>query len=203
MVMIPKGNRWTATGKRKSAVARVILTPGNGNVYIRKWRKLPLDSDLTITYIDPKSGEEVEEKVQFTKTEGNKMAVPFSPRLGKKPYRYTPVSEYFGRETLQMVVQQPFEEASKSEQFDVYANVTGGGLSGQAGAIRHGISKALVAHELAHLEEDVVIVEGDNSNLPIRTVLKKGGFLTRDARVKERKKYGQPGARKRFQYSKR
>jgi small subunit ribosomal protein S9 len=96
------------------------------------------------------------------------------------------MGEYFRRKTLEMIVNQPFEVSSKSGEFDVLANVSGGGLSGQAGAIKHGISRALIEFD-AELRGD----------------LKKGGFLTRDARIKERKKPGQPGARKNFQFSKR
>lgn len=94
--------------------------------------------------------------------------------------------EYFTRPSLKMIIRQPFEITGKNGQFDLFVNVSGGGVAGQAGAVKHGISKAL-------LEYDV----------ELRPILKKAGFLTRDARVKERKKYGQPGARKRFQFSKR
>jgi small subunit ribosomal protein S9 len=94
--------------------------------------------------------------------------------------------DYFTRDILKRLILQPLDMADKRNKFDFYINVNGGGVSGQAGAIRHGISKALLGYD-----------EG------LRSVLKKAGFLTRDARVKERKKYGQPGARKRFQYSKR
>jgi len=94
--------------------------------------------------------------------------------------------EYFPLDILKRMIQQPLDLTDKKGKFDFYINVNGGGISGQAGAIRHGISKALVGYD----EE-------------LKSVLKKAGFLTRDARVKERKKYGQPGARKRFQYSKR
>ncbi|MEN6621623.1 MAG: 30S ribosomal protein S9 [Smithella sp.] len=94
--------------------------------------------------------------------------------------------EYFTRPSLKMIIRQPFEITGKNDQFDLFVNVSGGGVAGQAGAVKHGISKAL-------LEYDV----------QLRPILKKAGFLTRDARIKERKKYGQPGARKRFQFSKR
>lgn len=93
---------------------------------------------------------------------------------------------YFNRETLMMIINQPLEVTETVGQFDIICNVSGGGKSGQAGAVRHGISRAL---------------ERYNENL--RPALKKAGFLTRDARVKERKKYGQKGARARFQFSKR
>jgi small subunit ribosomal protein S9 len=96
------------------------------------------------------------------------------------------IDRYFGRETLKMVLRQPFEVTETVNQWDVKVNVCGGGLSGQAGAIRHGITRALCA-----------------ANPGLRTALKRAGFVTRDARRVERKKYGRPGARKRFQFSKR
>lgn len=123
-----------ATGRRKEAVARVWLQPGEGKITIN-------DRDL---------------------------------------------HTYFGRETSRMVLLQPLDLVGRREKVDVWVNVSGGGLSGQAGAIRHGISRALVK-----LDPE------------LRQQLKKAGFLIRDARVVERKKYGQPGARKRFQFSKR
>ncbi|MGD8915168.1 MAG: 30S ribosomal protein S9 [Syntrophobacterales bacterium] len=126
--------RYYATGKRKTAVARVWLMPGDGNITINK------------RHID----------------------------------------EYLKRETAKMVIRQPLELTETLGKYDIYVNVRGGGMSGQAGAIKHGISKALL-----------------EVNSDFRPLLKKAGFLTRDSRVKERKKYGQPGARKRFQYSKR
>ncbi|MBW2675452.1 MAG: 30S ribosomal protein S9 [Deltaproteobacteria bacterium] len=94
--------------------------------------------------------------------------------------------DYFALDILKRMILQPLDITDKKDKFDFFINVNGGGISGQAGAIRHGISKALVGYD----EE-------------LKSVLRKAGFLTRDARVKERKKYGQPGARKRFQYSKR
>ncbi len=93
---------------------------------------------------------------------------------------------YFGRPVLQMIVQQPIYAAARDGQFDIIATVAGGGLSGQAGALRHGISKALTYYEPG-----------------LRGVLKKLGFLTRDSRVVERKKYGKRKARRSFQFSKR
>src|ERR1700742_2969824 len=93
---------------------------------------------------------------------------------------------YFARPVLRMILRQPLVVAGRDGQFDVVCTVVGGGLSGQAGALRHGISKALIAYE---------------PNL--RSVLKQGGFLTRDPRVVERKKYGRPKARRSFQFSKR
>jgi small subunit ribosomal protein S9 len=97
-----------------------------------------------------------------------------------------PLDEYFGRETSKMILNQPLQILEQVGKVDVTVNVVGGGLSGQAGAIRHGLSRALCL-----------------LNPEFRTALKKAGFLTRDARVVERKKYGQPGARRRFQFSKR
>ena len=97
-----------------------------------------------------------------------------------------PLDLFFGRKTAQMIVRQPLELMNVVEQFDVNVSVSGGGTTGQAGAIRHGISRALLEY-----------------NIELRPGLKKEGLLTRDARKKERKKYGQKGARARFQFSKR
>jgi small subunit ribosomal protein S9 len=94
--------------------------------------------------------------------------------------------DYFPRETLRMIIQQPFEVCGLVGKYDTTVIVTGGGTSAQAGAIRHGISQSLVKLDEA-----------------LKTKLKKSGFMTRDPRMKERKKYGQKGARKRFQFSKR
>ena len=94
--------------------------------------------------------------------------------------------EYFARPVLQMVLEQPLVAASRKGQYDIVCTVSGGGLSGQAGAVRHGVSKALTYYEPE-----------------LRGVLKKGGFLTRDSRVVERKKYGKRKARRSFQFSKR
>lgn len=97
------------------------------------------------------------------------------------------LDDYFGgHEALKMLVRQPFAVTETLEKFDVHAVLDGGGVSSQAGALRHGISRALCAFDLE-----------------LRKRLKKAGFLTRDARIKERKKYGQKGARRRFQFSKR
>lgn len=97
------------------------------------------------------------------------------------------LGNYFKREVLQMIIKQPFEATETLGTYDANITVVGGGLSGQAGAVRHGIARAL---------------QRDNTQ-NLGPTLKRGGFLTRDARMVERKKYGQPGARKRFQYSKR
>lgn len=126
--------RWYATGKRKTAVARVWLQPGTGNIAVNR----------------------------------------------------TTLEAYFPRETSRLVVMQPFDVTEQVGRFDVFATLAGGGISAQAAALRHGISKALLEY-----------------NTGLRDRLKRAGFLTRDARAKERKKYGQPGARKRFQFSKR
>jgi len=97
-----------------------------------------------------------------------------------------PMDEYFGRETSKMILVEPLKLVDQMGKLDVLATAKGGGLSGQAGAIRHGISRALC-----------------DINSEFRPILKKAGFMTRDARAVERKKYGRPGARKRFQFSKR
>jgi len=96
------------------------------------------------------------------------------------------LEEYFARETSTMIIKRPFEATETLGKFDVFANVSGGGTTGQAGALRHGIARALLAYDPA-----------------LKPALRKGGFLTRDPRMKERKKYGQKGARARFQFSKR
>ncbi|HEX7601741.1 MAG TPA: 30S ribosomal protein S9 [Polyangiaceae bacterium] len=132
--MTTTDNRTYATGKRKTAIARIWMKPGTGQVIVN----------------------------------------------GKTP------EVYFERETSRMIMRQSLELIESIDKFDVWATVMGGGHSAQAEAMRHGISRA--------------ICEIDPEK---RTVLKRAGFLTRDARKKERKKYGQPGARKRFQYSKR
>ena len=108
------------------------------------------------------------------------------PGSGKVTVNDKDFTVYFGRPVLQMIVQQPIYAAARDGQFDVIATVSGGGLSGQAGALRHGISKALTYYEPG-----------------LRGVLKKLGFLTRDSRVVERKKYGRRKARRSFQFSKR
>lgn len=134
---MPKGNihgKFYGTGKRKSAVARVFLSQGEGKVTI---------NDRTI-------------------------------------------EDYFPRETSRMILNQPFEVIEKIGQFNVDATVAGGGVSAQAEAVRHGISRALL-----------------HVNPSNRPSLKKAGLLTRDSRVPERKKPGRAGARKKFQYSKR
>jgi len=127
-------DRFYATGKRKTSIARVWMTPGAGQISINK----------------------------------------------------RPLDDYFGQATLKIVVEQPLELTNSKGRFNFYILASGGGIVGQAGAIRHGIAKALLEYDPA-----------------CRTALKKAGFLTRDARKKERKKYGQKGARARYQYSKR
>jgi len=123
-----------STGRRKEAVARVRLKPGNGKIVI------------------------------------NNRAL----------------EDYFGRKSSQAIVKQPLALTNSEERFDVFVNVAGGGLAGQAGAVKHGITRALI-----EFDPD------------LRSTLKKAGFITRDPRAKERKKYGQKGARARYQYSKR
>ncbi|WP_425408946.1 30S ribosomal protein S9 [Hyphococcus sp.] len=123
-----------ATGKRKTAVARVWIKPGAGRISVN----------------------------------------------GKDH------TEYFGRAVLQMIIKQPLVAAERNDQFDIYCTVSGSGPSGQAGAVRHGIARALTFYEPG-----------------LRSILKKGGFLTRDSRTVERKKYGRKKARRSFQFSKR
>jgi small subunit ribosomal protein S9 len=105
---------------------------------------------------------------------------------GKVIINKRPLDHYFGRETAKMIIHQPFELTGTQNQFDLLVNVRGGGSSGQADAIKHGITKALLQYD---------------GNL--RDILKKEGFLTRDSRIRERKKYGKRGARASYQYSKR
>jgi small subunit ribosomal protein S9 len=126
--------RYNATGRRKTSIARVLLSSGTGQIIVNK----------------------------------------------------KPVDTYFPRETLRMMIRQPLELTGMIGKLNVAAKVEGGGLTGQAGALKHGIARALT-----QLDSD------------LRSKLKKEGFLTRDPREKERKKYGQKGARKRFQFSKR
>ena len=124
----------TATGKRKTAIARIRLKPGTGQILVN----------------------------------------------GR------PMTEYFPREVLHMRIQNPFEVVGAEGRWDVVAQIDGGGVTGQADALRHGISRAL-----------------EKTDETLRASLKRQGFLTRDARKKERKKYGQKGARARYQFSKR
>jgi len=126
--------QYYGTGRRKTSVARVFLTPGNGTITINNQS----------------------------------------------------IDEYVKNDILKMIVRQPFEITGTLGKFDAYVVVKGGGVSGQAGAIRHGIARALLEYD-----------EG------LRPKLRENGLLTRDPRMKERKKYGQPKARKRFQFSKR
>ena len=126
--------RYYATGKRKTSIARVWMKPGTGEIVINK----------------------------------------------------RPMDIFFGRETSKMVVHQPLELTDNMGKFDIFVNVAGGAISGQAGAIKHGITKALL-----------------EVNPDLRGVLKSAGFVTRDSRIKERKKYGRRKARKSTQFSKR
>ena len=108
------------------------------------------------------------------------------PGSGKVQVNGKPINEYFARPVLQMILRQPFQVAGVEDQFDVMCTVKGGGLSGQAGAVKHGISRALQYYDPA-----------------LRPALKAAGFLTRDSRVVERKKFGRAKARRSFQFSKR
>jgi len=108
------------------------------------------------------------------------------PGSGKIEVNGRNFEEYFPNETLRMIIRQPLRLTDTADRFDIYVNVNGGGISGQSGAVRHGITRALLEY-----------------NPDFRPILKKAGLITRDPRRKERKKYGRKGARKRFQYSKR
>ena len=110
-----------------------------------------------------------------------------------------PLDEYFGRETARMVVRQPLIAVNAAELFDVFASVEGGGLSGQAGAIRHGITRALIKHE----DEEGGSEGGTGGATSWHRTLRRAGFVTRDPRVVERKKVGRHKARKSTQFSKR
>ena len=112
--------------------------------------------------------------------------VRLAPGTGAITVNKRTLDEYFPNNVLKMIIKQPLLSTETAERFDIHVAVTGGGPSGQAGAIRHGISRALTVY-----------------NAELRKRLKKDGFLSRDPRMKERKKYGQKGARKRFQFSKR
>jgi small subunit ribosomal protein S9 len=112
--------------------------------------------------------------------------VRLAPGTGNITINGRTLDQYFGRETSKMILVEPLKLVDQMGKLDVFVNAKGGGLSGQAGAIRHGITRALM-----------------DLNPEFRPVLKKAGFVTRDARAVERKKYGRPGARKRFQFSKR
>lgn len=127
--------------------------------------------------------------IQYYGTGKRKYAVAriyLRPGKGNISVNKRAINDYFPTEILRMMVRQPLLLTDTENKFDIHINVCGGGISGQAGAVRHGISKALVDY-----------------NRELRQRLKKNGFLTRDSRVKERKKYGQRGARARYQFSKR
>jgi small subunit ribosomal protein S9 len=128
-------------------------------------------------------------EIQYNATGRRKTSVArvtLLPGNGQIVVNKKPADVYFPRETLRMVIRQPIELAGLTGKYNVSATVTGGGLSGQAGAVKHGIARAII-----------------DMNSDLRSRLKKEGFLRRDPREKERKKYGQKGARKRFQFSKR
>jgi len=128
-------------------------------------------------------------KIQYYGTGKRKSSIArvyLRPGSGEIKINKRTIEDYFPSNALKMILKQPLALTESAEKFDIYANIAGGGSTGQAWAMRLGISRALC-----------------DFNQELRAQLKKGGFLTRDARIKERKKYGQPGARKRFQYSKR
>ncbi|HEV8335714.1 MAG TPA: 30S ribosomal protein S9 [Candidatus Polarisedimenticolia bacterium] len=108
------------------------------------------------------------------------------PGAGNIQVNNRPLEQYFKRESLKLIIRQPLLITETTNKFDIHVRIDGGGMAGQAGAIRHGLSRALVDY-----------------NRELRSKLKEAGFLTRDSRIKERKKYGQRGARARFQFSKR
>jgi small subunit ribosomal protein S9 len=129
------------------------------------------------------------DKNAFYSTGRRKQAVArvwMMPGSGKIVINHRDIDDYFGRATSKMILRQPLELTETTSRYDIYVNVAGGGLSGQADAIQHGITRSLM-----------------KVNASFRPALKKAGFVTRDPRVKERKKYGQRGARARFQFSKR
>jgi small subunit ribosomal protein S9 len=135
----------------------------------------------------PKSNRDSKGRAYATGKRKNAIArVWIKPGRGRITVNGKEEKVYFARPVLRMILRQPLIAASRDGQFDVICTVVGGGLSGQAGAVRHGISKALISYEPA-----------------LRPTLKTGGFLTRDSRVVERKKYGRPKARRSFQFSKR
>ncbi|MBM09968.1 MAG: 30S ribosomal protein S9 [Magnetovibrio sp.] len=145
----------------------------------------PIDETLEVSTTEPK----IDKYGRSYATGKRKDAVArvwVKPGLGKITVNNREVERYFARPVLQMLLNQPLDAADRTGQYDVTATVSGGGLSGQAGAVRHGISKALTLYEPA-----------------LRGLLKKEGFLTRDSRVVERKKYGRRKARRSFQFSKR
>jgi small subunit ribosomal protein S9 len=153
-------------------------------------RKSAANIVASMAAAEPKPrGKEVDAQGRSYATGRRKNAVArvwLKPGSGKITVNGKDQSVYFARPTQRMMIQQPFQIAGRVDQFDVIATVVGGGLSGQAGAVRHGISQALTRYEP-----------------DLRPPLKQGGFLTRDPRVVERKKYGRAGARRRFQFSKR
>ena len=128
-------------------------------------------------------------EIQYYGTGRRKSAtarVYLRPGAGEVKVNHKPFDRYFPNETLRMIIRQPLQLTETTNKFDLVINVTGGGPAGQAGAIRHGITRALIEY-----------------NNELRPTLKQAGLVTRDPRIKERKKYGQKGARKRFQFSKR
>ncbi len=128
-------------------------------------------------------------KLQYYGTGKRKTSIArvfLRPGKGQIQVNGRPLEDYFPSDMHKMIVKQPLQLTESSDKFDVHAKLRGGGITGQAWALRLGVSRALC-----------------DFNLELRGKLKAAGFLTRDARIKERKKYGQPGARKRFQYSKR
>lgn len=120
------------------------------------------------------------------------------PGKGDISINGTEMDRYFGRPTLRMIVRQPLQSVDMTDKFDLYITVKGGGVSGQAGAIRHGIARALIAYDMEGVTE-----EGAEGAMGLKKILRGAGFVTRDARAIERKKVGLRKARKRPQFSKR
>ena len=148
-----------------------------------------IDGDVGSVKETAKNESKIDEHGRTYATGKRKDAVArvwIKPGSGKIEVNGRDVKTYFARPVLRMILSQPFVAAERKDQYDVKCTVKGGGLSGQAGAVRHGISKALTLYEPS-----------------LRPVLKSGGFLTRDSRVVERKKYGRRKARRSFQFSKR
>jgi small subunit ribosomal protein S9 len=172
-------------GKAAEAEAAAAEPAVEAEAAVEAQPEAPVVEEVSMTPVEPV----IDEHGRSYATGKRKDAVArvwIKPGLGKITINGREVERYFARPVLQMLLQQPFDVTDRSGQFDVMATVTGGGLSGQAGAVRHGISKALTLYEPG-----------------LRPPLKKEGFLTRDSRVVERKKYGRRKARRSFQFSKR
>lgn len=145
-----------------------------------------------------KSNTKINQFYATGRRKSSKARVFLRPGTGKISINNRTLEDYFGRETSRMIVEQPFKVLGDIKDYDIYATVSGGGISGQAGAIRHGIARALIS-----CDESGAVIASNNSDLSVRVQLRKEGFVTRDSRVVERKKFGKHKARKSPQYSKR